>query len=82
MLHKTSNLLLHTTQEATPLSSSSAHNSAMGRGAAGQDALQAEAGKGPAGAAGGGFVVVPEADVPEVERALMARLTELGWLFR
>jgi hypothetical protein len=30
----------------------------------------------------GGFTVVPEAQVPDVERTLVARLTELGWLFR
>jgi hypothetical protein len=30
----------------------------------------------------GGFSVVPEAQVPDVERTLVARLTELGWLFR
>lgn len=29
-----------------------------------------------------GFVVDPAAEVPDVERMVMGRLTELGWLFK
>ncbi|KAJ9510229.1 hypothetical protein QJQ45_015708 [Haematococcus lacustris] len=70
-------------------SSSSSSSSSQGpqgqaaRAAAGKAGSEGE-GQGQGQGEGGweGFAVVPEAQLPEVERLLVARLAELGWLFR